>query len=165
MPIERKRQQGVILFVAVMLLALMSALGIAALDTATRDRQAAGFQNRSSRALFAADAAVAAARSVVAANATDCSATPAFPGQNNSVVVGDVQTYAKYAGQPKYYGDPAVANPIVCKGVRGVSGSGNLRIGAQAVTQVSLWQINVVGESPDGSRVRLEVMAEQPILK
>ena len=42
-----RREGGAAMFVAVLMLVMMGALALAAMDTATRDRQVAGFQNRS----------------------------------------------------------------------------------------------------------------------
>ncbi|NNL67664.1 MAG: hypothetical protein HKP30_15545, partial [Myxococcales bacterium] len=56
---ERRREQGAALLVAVLILALMGVIGLSSLDTATRDRQVAGFQSRAQTALYAAEAGVA----------------------------------------------------------------------------------------------------------
>jgi len=48
-----------------MMLVLMGLIGIAALDTMTKDRQVAGFQNRARLAFYAADAGVATGLNLV----------------------------------------------------------------------------------------------------
>ena len=51
----RTHQEGAALFVSVMILALMGALGIMAFNTVLVDRQVAGFQNRAKTAFYAAN--------------------------------------------------------------------------------------------------------------
>ena len=58
-------QEGAALFVAVLVLALMGALGIMAFNTVLVDRQVAGFQNRAKTSFYAAEAAAAEGRSLV----------------------------------------------------------------------------------------------------
>ena len=62
---ERRRQGGAAMFVAVLMLVLMGWLGLAAMDTASRDQQLAGFRNRSRSAFYAAEAGAAAGRALV----------------------------------------------------------------------------------------------------
>jgi hypothetical protein len=157
----QRREEGVILFVAVMLLALMGALGIAALDSASTDRQAAGYYNRSNTALFAAEAGVARAKALIENVRTTvgfsafCPGVIPFPGPGNKVSLGDTSTYLKQGAQPRFYGDPAVANALECTSVETI---GLGRRGAQSgATKSAPFLISVIGESPDGSRVRLQV--------
>ena len=153
---DHRRDSGVILFVAVLVLALMGALAIASLDSATRDQQAAGFYNRSNTSLFAAEAGVAAAKSLIT-NTSPCPGTIPFVTQGAPGLVGDTASWASYGAQPRYYGDPTAANAIECVALRTKAG------GSMSVTKpevVADWRIYVVGESPDGSRTRLEVMHE-----
>ena len=158
-----RRKRGMILFISVLLLALMGALAIAALDTSTRDRQAAGFYNRSNNALFAADAGVAAAVSMIKqVGAATCPGTVAFSTQAAPTYLGDTATYAGFGARPRYYGDPSAPNgqPVVCAGTYSKGGS-MTRVGSQRpAVQVAAWWIYVVGESPDGSRSRIQVMKE-----
>jgi hypothetical protein len=156
---EHRRERGMILFVAVLLLALMGAMAISGLDSAARDQQAAGYYNRSNTALFAAEAGVQAAVALVDQNATTpCPGTLAFATQGSPVLLGDTPTWLQYGGQPRYYGDPtAGANAIACVATRQRAG-GSMSV--LATETVADWRIYVVGESPDGSRARLEVMHE-----
>lgn len=159
MRIAHRREEGVVLFIAVLLLALMGALGIAALDSASRDQQSAGYYNRSNTALFAAEAGVAAAKAIVkasmAANPNDCPTVKPFPNSGNAALLGDATLYAAQGALPRYYGDPAAANAVECLGYAQM---GMSRVGSQTQQRAAMWKIAVVGESPDGSRVRLEVM-------
>ena len=51
-----RRERGSALLVAMLMLALMGIIGIASLETVTRDRQVAGYGNLAQSALYAADA-------------------------------------------------------------------------------------------------------------
>jgi hypothetical protein len=159
-----RREAGSALFVAVMMLVLMGFLGLAALDRVTRDEQVAGFQNRASTAFYAAEAGVAEGRNIVADSDLifDRSTTPAFPDQGAPQTVGDVALYDREEGNlPRYYGDPAAGpNPIrwAKDGKKGGAYGMNLQEAGGGL-QETLWLVNVVGESPDGSRSRVEVLA------
>jgi hypothetical protein len=149
-------EAGSALFVAVLMLALMGFLGVAALDTVSRDRQVAGFQNRSRTAFYAAEAAVAEGRAVVHENVTSTDTNPAFPWtQAAPRNLGDFAAYDRETSLPVFYGDPAEAQPIRWTGKTGEACQGS-GLGSGLVK--SFWQINVVGQSPDGSQVRLEVV-------
>ena len=154
---QRRRETGSALFVAVMMLMLMGGLGLAALDTVTRDRQVAGFQSRGKNAFYAADAAGAAARNQVRSVGSR-SDKPAFPTQGAPQTLGDSTVYDREATLPRYYGDPAVTDPIryIRDGTPYMSG-GNLKVGGQKLVH-TLWQANVVGESAAGGATRIELM-------
>jgi hypothetical protein len=159
-----RREEGSALFVAVMMLVLMGFLGLAALDRVMRDEQVAGFQNRARTAFYAGEAAVAEARSLIANSAivADRSSSVAFHPDTAPQNVGDVALYDREGGSlPRYYGDPTF-NPSIryLKDGPGLQG-GNLQPGQGLVE--TLWQINVVGLSPDGSRSRIEVVAVRPM--
>jgi hypothetical protein len=155
----RRREQGVILFVAVLILALMGALAIASLESASRDQQAAGYYNRSNTALFAAEAGVAAAIAMIEQPTKPaCPGVIAFSTLGLPSYIGDATMWLSFGGQPKYYGDPAVANAVQCVGTRTRPGGSMSVTGGSEI--VEDWRIYVVGESPDGSRARVEVMHE-----
>lgn len=154
-----RREAGSALFVAVLMLALMGAIGIAALDTATRDRQSAGYQNRSENAFWAAEAGSAEGRALVR-QVVDRGATPSLPGPSASTgELGEDSLYDREGAQPRFYGDPdpSFSTPIRHVGDAGLVPGSNL--GGKQKFVRTLWQINVVGESPgEGVPVRLEVM-------
>jgi hypothetical protein len=161
---RRPREAGSALFVAVMMLVLMGFLGLAALDRVMRDEQVAGFQNRARTAFYAAEGAIAEARSLIANSAivSDRSSNVPFHTSAAPQDVGDVALYDREGGSlPRYHGDPAFPQPIrYLKDGPGLQG-GNLQPGQGLVE--TLWQINVVGMSPDGSRSRIEVVAVRPM--
>lgn len=140
---KRRREQGAAMFLAVMLLILMGALGLVALDTASEDRRIAGFQNRSSAAFQAAEAGVAhAAERARGANLNVPTTT-----------LSDATVYDREGGSlPSYRADPALAgtNPTGIMRAPGVDG------GAEGVPpeagggwKTARWQINVEGRSPN----------------
>jgi hypothetical protein len=149
------REQGSALFITIILLALMGALGIAALDTVTTDQQVAGVQFRTRSAFYAAEAAAAAARNLVR-NVGSRADTPAFPTQGAPAPLGQTASYPY--GQPGYYGDPDYPNPIRWIKDGSVWGQGgNLQMKGQKFIY-TLWQINVVGQTADGTSKKLEVV-------
>ena len=145
-------QEGAALFVAVLVLALMGALGIMAFNTVLVDRQVAGFQNRAKTSFYAAEAAAAEGRSLVRGVGSR-SDTPAL----NPRGLGDAALYDRESALPRYSGDPAFPNPIRYIADSGLAGGVNLQIKGQKFVN-TLWQINVQGQSPDGSTTRVEVV-------
>jgi hypothetical protein len=146
-----RQREGSALLVAVMMLMLMGLIGIAALDTMTKDRQVAGFQQRARLAFYAADAGVAQGLNLVLA-APSRNFVPAFP----AVPLGDAVIYPN--GQPAFRGDPLVPNPVVYAQRDGGPVQGmNLQVPVQFVN--TLWEIRVQGQTPDGGTSNLEAMA------
>jgi hypothetical protein len=155
---RHRREQGAALFVAVLMLALMGALGIAAMEAVTRDREAAGFYNRNKSAFYAAEAGASHGRSLVRTVTARTDLPGPFPTQGVPRPMGDVALYDRETQLPVYYGDPAFANPIRYVQEGGLyAAGGNLQLKGQKFTN-TLWQINVEGMSPDGSTSRVEVM-------
>jgi hypothetical protein len=147
---ESRRTEGSALLVAVMMLVLMGLIGVAALDTMTKDRQVAGFQNRARLAFYAADAGVNTGLNLVL-NAGNRSAKPPLP----LTALGDTVIYPN--GRPAFTGDPLVANPITYSKDGGPVQGMNLQVPVQFVN--TLWDIRVEGQTPDGGRSHLEAMA------
>lgn len=162
---DRRREAGAAMFMAVLLLVLMGAMGLAAVDMAGRDRQAAGFQNRSLGAFYAAEAGAAHGRALIR-GVGDRSETPALPTTN----LGDLgagNLYDRESQLPQYYPDPAFADPVRYADKEGaIAGGMNLQEGGTKFVN-TLWQINVVGQSANAldtafegraSTARIEVM-------
>jgi hypothetical protein len=146
------RQEGAALFVAVMILALMGALGIMAFNTVLVDRQVAGFQNRAKTAFYAAEAGAAEGRALVRTVGSRTETPPLNPR-----TLGDAALYDREFAQPAYSGDPAFANPVRYIGDGVMAGGANLQMRGQKFVN-TLWQINVQGQSPDGATTRIEVV-------
>ena len=155
---ERRQERGVVMFITILLLAMMGGLGLAALESASRDRDTAGYYNRETAAFYAADAGISHARALVK-KASSPDDTIVFPTSGAPQKIGDTSLYAKSlvggGTLPSYYGDPAVATPIVRDGNGAYTeGMGLQSKGAKAVP--AYWKINVVGRGTDGATVRLE---------
>lgn len=142
----RRYENGAAMFVAVLMLVLMGALGLAALEGASQDRQIAGFQNRSDNAFYAAEAGVALARQVVRDDPS-----PGAAGKLPLTNLGDAALYNREAVLPRFGPDPALAgvNPT---GILDLNKTGPVpgvdgRVGGSGLT-VRYWQINVQGTSP-----------------
>ena len=148
-----RRESGAALLVAMLLLVLMGAIGLATLETAMHDRQVAGLGNRSATAFYSAEAGGAEGRRLIR-TVTRRGDTPAFPTQGAPTSLGDSSLHPY--GQPSYYGDPRVANPIRYVGDGGLyAQGGNLRLGGQKFVK-TLWQINVIGEAGSGAAACVE---------
>jgi hypothetical protein len=138
---DRKRETGAAMFLAVMLLLLMGALGLVALDTASEDRRIAGFQNRSSSAFQAAEAGAAHAAEIARTNGN------AIPTQTFS----DAGVYDREAALPSYRADP---NPLpVGTNPTGITSAGSGALEGAAPNAGGGWRmnktrINVEGRSP-----------------
>ena len=156
-----KRESGVALMMAVLLLITVSGLALSTMQTAASDGSVAGFQNQDQMAFYAAEAAVANARDVV----RDMSARgevptyPAdYPNQGNPIALatpGDYET----GQQPTYFADPAQAAPIGYVGEGAMCTEGcNMTLGGLKYNHTK-WKINVIGQSPSGDQKRLEVVA------
>lgn len=144
---DRRRESGAAMFVAVLVLVLMGWLGIAAMDNATRDRQVAGFQSRSRAAFYAAEAGIAEGRSLVRSVGSR-SQTPALAQTN----LGDGALYDRETQLPQYYGDPAFG-PNFIQYVADGGVAGGMNLGSKTKFVNTLWQINVVGQSPQATAV------------
>ena len=156
----RRRESGSALIITVMVMLLLGAIGLSALDTVMRDQQVAGFQNRSSEAFYAAEAGVAAAKDLIRQSVFSPTDTVNFATSAAPVVIGDAYTYPN--GQPRYYGDPKATDPIKSMNqtltVSGAGGS-NMRQGTGANwNKFALMQIRVAGQTADGAVSRIEVV-------
>lgn len=156
-----RREGGSALIVTVLLLVLLGILGLAALDTVTRDQQVAGFQNRSRLAFYAAEAGIADAKNRLRDVWTTEDVVD-FPDESAAVAVGDAALFPY--GRPTYYADPAADAGIeyMNAGAPSVAGGHDQRLGGS--TRVNtLWRIQVEGRTPDGARSRLDVVATREL--
>lgn len=149
-----RRQRGSALLVTVLMMVLLGMLGLAALDTVTSDQQVAGFQNRARTAFYAAEAGLAQAQQVLLGVIADTE-TPPLPGAQ----LGDAALYPY--GRPSFGADPDFATPIRAVGTRLDLAGGNLR-GGRPLSTVTLWQVNVRGQTPDGASSRIEAVIVRP---
>lgn len=158
----KRREAGSALIVTVMLLMLLGVIGLSALDTVMRDQQVAGFQNRSTAAFYAAEAGLSEAKDEIrsrgwlqARGETFAFSTYATPGE-----IGDTSLYPY--GQPTYYGDPDIADPVKSLDVvvKDPGGAGsNMRMGSGPQwSPKALYYVRVVGNTPDGAASKLEAV-------
>lgn len=156
-----KREEGVALMLAVLLLITVSGLALSTMQTAASDGTVAGFQNQEQMAFYAAEAGVAEARSIVRnmGERTQRPNYPAdFPNQANPRTLARASDF-RTGDQPVFYADPSPATPIgyVGEGTNCTEGC-NMTLGGLKYNHTK-WQINVIGESPSGDLKRLEVVA------
>ena len=159
-----RRETGSALIITMLILVLLGLIGLAALDTVTRDQQVAGFQNRESLAFYTAEAAVADAKERLRTGVFATNAQITFPTQATAVKLGDTTIFPN--GQPAYFGDPAaVGGQAVLyqnAGARDTSSGNSLNEGQQQWFN-TLWRIQVEGQTPDLATSRLDVMATKSL--
>ena len=144
-----RRAGGSALLVTVMLLVMIGLVGLAALNTTTRDQQVAGFQNRKRIALYAAEAGISEAMEELVTNSVATIST---------TTIGDSSLFPH--GQPSYAPDPSVANPVEDLGDAPYPGMGlNLGQGGLPTYQLNYWRIRSEGRAPGGSQARLEAVS------
>lgn len=156
----RRREEGMALIVAVLMLVFLGIIGQASMETVSIDRQVAGFMNRTRMALDAADAGLATAMGVLRSNvqglreggvAALVTFNPPIPVTN----LGQAPSYPY--GQPSFAGDPAVPNPIQymgagkeCPWVMSLDG---------IFWRKALWEIRVMGQTADGTQTNIQSSA------
>ncbi|MEM9176679.1 MAG: pilus assembly PilX N-terminal domain-containing protein [Myxococcota bacterium] len=157
-----RRESGIALVLSILLLIAVSTLALSTMQTAASDGTVAGFQNQEQIAFYAAEAGIADARAVVR-NMGERSQVPDYPGDfPNSANPETLSAASEFVGdQPVYYADPnpPTAAPIMYVGEGAPCTEGcNMTLGG-LIYNHTMWQVNVVGESPSGDQKRLEVVA------
>jgi len=113
-----RREGGVALMIAVLLLSVMGLVGLASMDTVMRDRQVAGYQSRTRSSLYAADAGVSWGQGIIFTQvqplipqgvAALYDFDPTFPDDSSPHLLGDGT-----AGNSRFMKDtdPAVAQAV-----------------------------------------------------
>ena len=156
-----RRESGSALIITVLVMMLLGAIGLSALETVMRDQQVAGYQNRSSTAFYAAEAGVAAAKDVVRRNVLSGTERLSFVDKATPVLLGD--TYLHPNGQPLYYGDPEPGEDAIQSldhslKVPGAAGSDMRQGMGPSWNNFALWKIRVAGQTPDGAVSKIEVV-------
>lgn len=182
---QRKREEGAALLVAVLVLALMGVIGLSAMETVTRDRQVAGYQSRAQTALYAAEAGVAIALTMIDDEVADrgprgeagllewkpsdivAPATePDFPSIGNAEVLG---ANFPAPGSPRVYMDPDALDPNNVgadpQAIRYIGKGGPCRnwppMSQESGRNLpdwreSLWDVRVRGDNPGGTLVNIQ---------
>jgi hypothetical protein len=159
----RRRESGSALIITVLVMLLLGAIGISALDTVMRDQQVAGFQNRSGTAFYAAEAGVAVAKDLVRRNVLSGTERLSFADSSTAVTIGDTSLYPD--GQPVYYGSPepgsgedAIESLDESLKIAGAAGSDMRQGMGPSWNNFALWKIRVAGQTPEGAVSRIEVV-------
>ncbi len=141
---SQRHRQGSALFIAMLLLVMMGIIGLAALETVTRDQQVAGFLNRKKLAFWAAEGGVS--------EALEKLRTAGDPAAITTTALADSSTFP--TGQPEYQIDGAVETV----GEPGAYPEMNLRIdqNGEPLFQLQYYRMTVLGTAPGGSRARIE---------
>ena len=172
--IVRKHESGAALLVAVLLLAMLGVIGLASMETVTRDRQVAGFQNRARVALYAAEGGVAQAVGIIRRDAQGLASggeaalktfNPPFPGMG-ATAVQTIGAQFPPPGPPTYGMDPAASNPNnavqAAQAIRYIGKGGPcpgwIMAGGAGEVQWrdAIWDIRVTGSAPGGGSVDIQ---------
>jgi hypothetical protein len=176
---DHKREGGAALLVAVLMLALMGIVGLASMDTVSRDRQVAGFQKRAVTSLYASEAGVARALGLIRADAQGLAdggegalldydpsgeSPPRFPIASGPEALGGSTFPAP--GSPTFFMDPNATDPnntsAPSRAIRYI-GKGDLCPGWVVSMETgaidwseALWDIRVRGTNPGGTFVDVQ---------
>lgn len=176
----RRNEQGAALLMAVLFLALMGIIGLASMDTVTRDRQVAGYQSRAQTALYAAEAGANFGLALIRRDAQGLagggegaledynpsdtsSGPPMFPDLANAEVLG---TNFPAPGPPRFYMDPNASDPndgaAPAQAIRYIGRGGPcpgwVMSGSVGSVQwaEAQWDIRVRGDNPGGTTVDIQ---------
>lgn len=149
-----RAEAGSALLVAVLLLVFMGMIGLAAMDTVSRDRQVAGFTKRTRIGFYAAEAGIHTGLNLVRSQPNRLD-PPTLP----TVSLGNAADYPETT-QPQFEADPNITDPAIR-----VTHSSfeyavrKMGMGMGGGTQgpvVDYWVINSMGTGPNGGTARLE---------
>lgn len=154
--VDARREEGVALLIAVMMLALLGIIGLASMDTVMRDRQVAGFQGRARTAMYAADAGISTGMGIIRQDKVTGNLdnqgqlqnyNPAFPDAGTPQVLGPGTP-----SDPFFYRDPAAAQAIRYVG-KGQQCAGMIIQQNQGGPQFyeALFDVRVQGRTPEGA--------------
>lgn len=149
---ERRREDGSALLVAVLLLVFMGLIGLAAMDTVTRDREVAGFTKRTRIAFYAAEAGAHVGLDLISSNPNKFN-----PPVISTTNLGQAADYPN-SNQPQYTAD-TVNSPCggaVCFVREVPKRQGDSLGGGTQGRMVAYWQVNAQGNGPNGGQARVE---------
>lgn len=165
--LDRRRESGVALLIAILMLIIFGAMAVASMDTVTRDRQLAGIHSQAHLAFQAAEAGVAAGlaalRNPTVPWPTSIAGLSGFSPPLTYVVLGD--SYDHPHGLPTYVQDPDAPAAIQYLGVGGECPDWEVsidvsNIGGGGLTVLeTLFDIRVQGQTQTGARSRIEAGA------
>jgi len=153
---RRKREGGSALLVAMLFAVLMGLIGFASLDTVTRDRQSAGFQNLAQSALYAADAGVAESLNILRSEIVGGALTPndCLDTTLPNTDLGDGVSYRA---------DPTAPTNEICMLASAepcAEFDSSIEQG-QPIYLYTVWNMRVQGSAPGGATAHLQASAER----
>jgi hypothetical protein len=165
----RKREGGVALLIAILMLVLLGAMAVASMDTVQRDRQLAGIHSQAHLSFQAAEAGIAAGL------ATLRNPPPGFPWPTSmagleaysppltNVTLGTAADYPE--GVPSYVPAPGGGAAIDFLGVGGECPDWEVSLdtsnygGSGLTVRETVFEIRVQGQTTTGARSRIEAAA------
>jgi len=164
---DPRREGGVALLIAMLMLIIFGAMAVASMDTVSRDRQLAGIHSQTNHAFQAAEAGVsaglAALRNPAVPWPTSIAGLAGFQPPLPNIPIGNASDYP--AGVPSYVADPDAAAPIQYLGVGGECPDWEVsidvsNIGGGGMTVLeTIFDIRVQGQTQTGARTRIEAAA------
>lgn len=154
---RRRRESGVALIVAIMILVLMGLLGLASLDSVMRDRQIAGYTSRARSALYAADAGVAAALDMVRTAPLPTALTPGD-------CITQVLPTTTLPNGTSYQPDTTAATNNVCMLASADPCSeldASIEVGSGSTFLYTLWDMRIQGQTADGAIARVQATSQR----
>ena len=151
-----RREGGSALLVAMLFSVLMGLIGFASMDTVMRDRQAAGFQNLSQSALYAADAGIANSLNILRAEIVGAALAP-----NDCLDTTLANT--SLGNGVSYRADPNAATNQICMLASAepcAEFDASIEQG-QAIYLYTVWNMRVEGSAPGGATAHLQATAER----
>ncbi len=151
------RQDGSALLVAVLLLVFMGMIGLAAMDTVSRDQQVTGFEKRSRIAFYAAEAGAHTGLDILRGRPNRFT-----PPAITVTSLGTAADYP-YTTQPQFTGDlgnsPCTPARALCWTRDGPPTSIGMKLpqGGNTGFLISYWQVNSLGTGPNGGSSSVEV--------
>ena len=153
---RKKREGGVALLVAMLMLVLMGMVGLASLDTVMRDRQVAGFQNLAQSALYAGDAGIADSLDILR---TEIVSAALSPGDCLTTVLPDTDLGDGNSYEP----DPSAGSNQICMLASAepcAEIDASIEMG-QPIYLYTVWNVRVQGNAPGGATSRIQATAER----
>jgi hypothetical protein len=151
---DRRRERGAALLISMLLLAAMTLIGFASLNTVMRDREVTGYTSRSQSAFYGADAAIAAGLDTIRSEAVP-SALGAGYCLNDPIPSGTLPNGVTYGP------DSTAPNDDICMlGTAEPCPSVDGEVGGNQVFLNAVWSVRTQGVAPGGSTSRIQATVE-----
>jgi len=164
---DPRREGGIALLIAILMLIIFGAMAVASMDTVTRDRQIAGIHSQAHLAFQAAEAGVsaglAALRNPAVPWPSSLAGLAGFTPPLPNVALGTMADHPH--GLPTYITDPSAAAPVSYLGIGGECPGWEISIdvsnigGAGLTVLETLYDIRVQGQTQTGARTNIEAAA------